>query len=241
MPAAGWRIDEAGVLSPRGRRTPWAEIDRFEQIDDENDRTHVYLVTRDGISVRIPGLDTNIAGLTRERAGQLEALNAIAAARRRPSELTFPVRLATSTLTRVGSTLAAVVLAALAVALLLVGVRDAARELPALGAVMVVAAVLCGGASVLMLHTGWRSATITMHEVVLRSPLWRRSIPLSDVIRFAHHTRWNDARTCRVLVRHHPPSKKRWSGFDLPGRDPDYRLPALDAYVQGLNGRRMTP
>lgn len=233
VPAPGWSIDDAGVRSPRSGRTPWSEVDEFVQLEDDGGRAQVHLVTRDGRSQRIDGLATNVAALTRERAGQVEALNAVAAARRRPSELAFPVRLRTEARVRIATSAGAAVALALAVFLVVVAVREALPTEPLMALFLLPAAALMCWPAVWLLRAGWRTATISRDEVVLRTPLRRRRIPIADVVSFAHHNRVRGRRSCTARIR--VGSGPRTSSIKLPGSDPDYRLPALDAHVRRLN------
>lgn len=233
-PTRGWRIDDAGLLTPRGRRTPWAAIDRFVQVEDGDGVSRVRAVLRDGRSFTVPGLSTTFAGLTRERAAQLDALNTIAAARRQPSVLVFPVVLRTSLLHRVASGVSAAALGVLAVAEVWVAATSAElRDAPLVGLFLLVTGGLLAWAAAWLLHHGWRSATITVNDVTVRSPFGRRRVPLAKVFAFSHHTAHGGARSCTALYWSDE-AGRRSSRLALPGRDPDYRLPALDAYVKGL-------
>ncbi|WP_145978802.1 hypothetical protein [Granulicoccus phenolivorans] len=227
-PAPGWSIDEAGVHSPDAR-LPWAEIAEFVAIQDEEGYTDVRVITRDGRSRRIPGLTRTPAQYAhQDGAAQLRALNAVAAARRRPSELAFPVQLRTETGTRVGAAIGVTVLAALTGLLVAVTMYSAVSGAAFMALFFLPMAAITGGVAALMLRAGWVTATITDQEVVLRTPLRPpRRIPLRDVVGFAHHCR-GPSRACSLRttvptgVQH----------VALPGRDPEYRLPALDAYVR---------
>lgn len=97
MPAPGRSIDDAGVRSPDAR-LPWTDIAEFVAIEDDEGCSDVRVVTRDGRSRWIPGLTMTPAQYAREDgAGQIAAPNGVAAARRRPSQLAFPVQLRTET------------------------------------------------------------------------------------------------------------------------------------------------
>ena len=98
---------------------------------------------------------------------------------------------------------------------------------------IVVSAMLSAWASALLLHQGWQNATITVNDVVVRSPFTLRRVPLAKVFAFQHHSRSLGRRTCGVLYWLDEPGR-RSARLALPGSDPEYRLPALDAYVRGL-------
>lgn len=72
-------------------------------------------------------------------------------------------------------------------------------------------------------------------EVVLRTPLRpRRRIPLRDIVGFSHHSR-GQSRACSLTIIMVPTG---FRNVDLPGRDPEYRLPALDTYVRKRTAHR---
>lgn len=231
--AAGWRIDPTGIAHPRGY-IPWADVDELVQVEDGDDVTHVQVVLRNGNAVRIPGLSTTFAGLIKERQEQLDALNATYVTQRQPSVLTFPVVLRTTRLHRTLSTLAAAVLGTLAVVSVVVVVTSGElREVPMVALLIVVSAMLSAWASALLLHQGWQKATITVNDVVVRSPFTLRRVPLAKVFAFQHHNRHVGQRSCGALFGRDEPGR-RWGRLALPGPDPEYRLPALDAYAKGL-------
>lgn len=101
------------------------------------------------------------------------------------------------------------------------------------GLFLLVTGGLLAWAAAWLLHHGWRSATITVNDVTVRSPFGRRRVPLAKVFAFSHHTAHGGARSCTALCWSDE-AGRRSSRLALPGRDPDYRLPALDAYVKGL-------
>ena len=60
-----------------------------------------------------------------------------------------------------------------------------------------------------------------------------RWVPLAKVFAFQHYSSSLGRRTCGVLYWLGEPGR-RSARLALPGSDPEYRLPALDAYVRGL-------
>ncbi len=232
VPSRGWCLDESGITHPRGR-IPWSEVAEVVQGEDGDDVTHVQAVLRSGNAVLIPGLSTTFTGLVRERREELAALNAWVAQRRTPSQLTFPVVLRTTTTHRVVSGVVAVALLGLAVVEVVIGLTSGLEELPLVALFLVIAGGLMAWAAILLVHQGWRSATITLNDVVVLSPFMRRWVPLAKVFAFQHYSSSLGRRTCGVLYWLDEPGR-RSARLALPGSDPEYRLPALDAYVRGL-------
>lgn len=231
-PTHGVRIDEDGVRWADGSLLPWVEIDRFVQIDDEHEWRHVHVIDRAGRNRRIPGLGANFVGVIRERAAEVAQLNEVAVARQRPSELVFPVRLRSTMWQRVGSAACALVMVGLAVMNVVVLVTS--RELgeaPLVALIMVAMAVTLAATGAWLLHQGWRWATITADEVTVRTPFRRSRVPLAKVFAFQLYRAGAGRRACGILYWVDEPGR-RSARLPLPGSDPEYRLPALDAYVR---------
>ncbi|MBB1494711.1 hypothetical protein J4N02_15055 [Propioniciclava sp. MC1595] len=141
--------------------------------------------------------------------------------------------LRTTTTHRVVSGVVAVALLGLAVVEVVIGLTSGLEELPLVALFLVIAGGLMAWAAILLVHQGWRSATITLNDVVVRSPFMRRWVPLAKVFAFQHYSSSLGRRTCGVLYWLDEPGR-RSARLALPGSDPEYRLPALDAYVRGL-------
>lgn len=141
--------------------------------------------------------------------------------------------LRTTTTHRVVSGVVAVALLGLAVVEVVIGLTSGLEEAPLVALFLVIAGGLMAWAAILLVHQGWRSATITLNDVVVRSPFMRRRVPLAKVFAFQHYSSSLGRRTCGVLYWLDEPGR-RSARLALPGSDPEYRLPALDAYVEGL-------
>ena len=72
----------------------------------------------------------------------------------------------------------------LAVVEAVIGLTSGLEELPLVALILVIAGGLMAWAAILLVHQGWRSATITLNDVVVRSPFMRRWVPLAKVFAF---------------------------------------------------------